>query len=142
MRHLTGPTTRTGERAAEIDTGGFANGQMAQTKRVNVNADYGIVAELSKFFSITDAFDYWDFRVPGTNNVNSTVFTDPSKTPSMLDPLSSSSSTTTNTVTSNFLTQRIESNTLMAIATITPAVKLSEVGASRHGTLPIQARTI
>ena len=121
---FNGLTTRSGERA-EIDTGGFANGQMAQTKRVNVSADYGIVAELSKFFSITDAFDYWDFRVPGTNSVNSTVYTDPSKTPSMLDPLSSTTSTITNTVTSNFLNQRIESNTLMAIATITPEVKLS-----------------
>jgi hypothetical protein len=121
---FNGLTTRTGERA-EIDTGGFANGQMAQTKRVDVNADYGIVAELNKYFSITDAFDYWDFRVPGTNNVNSAVYTDPSKTPSMLDPLSSITPTTTNTITSNFLTQRIESNTLMAIATITPEVKVS-----------------
>jgi hypothetical protein len=121
---FNGLTSRTAERA-EIDTGGFANGQVAQTKRVNVNADYGIVAELNKYFSVSDAFDYWDFRVPGTNNVNSTVYTDPSKTPSMLDPLSSMTPVTTNTVTSNFLTQRIESNTLLAIATITPEVKLS-----------------
>ena len=119
-----GLTSRTSERA-EIDTGGFANGQMAQTKRVNVNADYGIVAELNKYFSITDAFDYWDFRVPGTNNVNSAVYTDPSKTPSMLDPLSSITPVTTNTITSNFLTQRIESNTLMAIVNVTPEIKLS-----------------
>ena len=34
----------------------WRNGQFAHNKRINVNADYGIEAELSKNFSVSDAF--------------------------------------------------------------------------------------
>jgi hypothetical protein len=69
---FNGLTTRTYERQ-EIDTGAGPRGQMALSKRDNVNADYGLIAELNKCLSVSDAFDYWNFRAPGTNDITSEV---------------------------------------------------------------------
>ena len=38
----------------EIDTGGYANGRLAHNKRNNLNGDFGVEAELSKYFSVSD----------------------------------------------------------------------------------------
>lgn len=123
---FTGLLTRTFT-LKEIDTGGLANGRLAQSKRISVNADYAIVAELSKVFSISEVFNYWDVRVPGMNSVNSTIWAGTSATPNLNinTPLSAVVQTTTNTVNQNFINQRMESNTAMVIATITPQFKLS-----------------
>jgi hypothetical protein len=121
---FNGLTTRTGERQ-EIDTGGMANGQLATAKRVNVNGDFGVIGELNKYISISDDINYWDFRVPGTNNVNAAVYTDANKPPSLLDPLSAITPVTTNTVTSNYLNQKITQNTLLGTVSVTSQLKLS-----------------
>ena len=39
-------------------------GRLAHNKRINVNADYGIEAELNKYISFSDTFNYWDVRMP------------------------------------------------------------------------------
>jgi hypothetical protein len=123
---FTGLLTRT-YTLQEIDTGGLASGSMAHNKRINLNADYGIVAELSKHIAVSDAFNFWDFRVPGMNSVTSNVWAGSATTPNLniTTPLSAVTPTTTTTPTQNFLNQRIDSNTAMAIATITPSLKLS-----------------
>jgi len=121
---FNGLLTRTATRA-EIDTGGLANGRFAHNKRVNVSADYAIVAELGKYITVTDAVNYWDFRVPGMNSVNSTVYTDTNKTLSILDPLGGITPATNNTVNQNYLNQKIATNTLMGIVTVMPEIKVS-----------------
>ena len=120
----TGLTTRTSVRQ-EIDTGALANGRLAHNKRVSVNADYGVEAELSKYVSVSDAFTYWGFRIPGYNSVTSTLWTDTTKPPSLLTPLSSITPTTATTVNNDNLSQKFMGNTLMGIFTITPEFKLS-----------------
>jgi hypothetical protein len=123
---FTGLLTRT-YLLQEIDTGGLANGAMAHNKRVNVSADYGIVAELSKHFAVSDTFDFWDFRVPGSNSVTSAVWAGSATTPNLniTTPLSAVTETVTTTPTQNFLNQRIISNTAILIATINPMFKVS-----------------
>ena len=117
---FTGLLTRTFTRQ-EIDTGGLANGQFAHNKRVNVNADYGIEAELSKYVSISDAFKYWDFRVPGSNAVSSEVWAGTNATTppnlNILTPLTALTPTTTTTANSYFLNQKNTGNTILGIFT-------------------------
>jgi hypothetical protein len=45
-------------------TTGYGNG-----KRINVSADYGFVWEISRRFSLSEQFDFWDFREPATSNL-------------------------------------------------------------------------
>src|ERR1022692_4140310 len=46
-------------------TTGYGNG-----KRINVSADYGFVWEISRRFSLSEQFDFWDFREPATSNLS------------------------------------------------------------------------
>jgi len=121
---FTGLLSRTSVRQ-EIDTGGLGNGQLAHNKRVNVNADYGIEAELSKYVSVSDAFSFWDFRVPGSNSMTSTVYTDTNTPPSILDPLSSITPQVTTTHNTAFINQKNTGNTILGIFNVTPEFKLS-----------------
>jgi hypothetical protein len=114
----------------EIDTGGLgSNGQFAHNKRVNVNADYGFEAELSKNISISDAVHFWDFRVPGSNAVTSTVWAGTSATTppnlNILTPLTALTPVTTTTPNSYFLNQKNLGNTVLGIFTVTPKFKIS-----------------
>jgi hypothetical protein len=111
----------------EVETGAGPNGQFAHNKRINVNADYGIEAELSKYLSVSDAFHYWDFRVPGSSAYSETVLTGATATTSNFTPLTSPSLTTVTTpsTVTNFLNQKITGNTILGIATVTPQVKIS-----------------
>jgi hypothetical protein len=120
----TGLTTRTGTRQ-EIDTGGLANGRLAHNKRVSVNADYGVEAELNRYVSVSDAVNYWDFRIPGYNSVISTVWGGPAATTNLLTPISSLTPVTTPTTNYEDLNQKFMGNTVMGIFTITPEFKLS-----------------
>ena len=125
---FTGLLTRTFTRQ-EIDTGGLANGRLAQNKRVNVNADYDMEADLSKYVSISDAINFWDFRVPGSNGVSSEVWagTDATHPPNlnMLTPLSVLTPTTSTTTNTAFINQKNVGNTILGIFTVSPQVKLS-----------------
>jgi hypothetical protein len=123
---FTGLLTRT-YNLQEIDTGGLPNGGMAHNKRVDLNADYGIAAELGKYISVSDTFNYWNFRAPGSNSITSDVWSGTATTPNLniLTPLSAVTETTTTTPNTSFLDQKIESNTALLTATITPLIKLS-----------------
>jgi hypothetical protein len=46
-------------------TTGYGNG-----KRINVSADYGFVWEISRRFSLSEQFDFWNFREPATSNLS------------------------------------------------------------------------
>jgi hypothetical protein len=118
-----------------MDTGALPGGHLANNKRINVNADYSIRAELSKVLEISDTVDYWDVRVPG--NSAWTEFTlkgvATQKGPpvkygtSMLTPLSDPSltpATVTNTAT-EYLAHKNTGNTILATVTVTPEVKLT-----------------
>jgi len=111
----------------EIDTGGLANGRLAHNKRVNLNGDFGIVADLNKYVAVSDVFDTWNVRVPGMNTVNSSVWagTAATKGLNILTPISAVTEATTTTVNRNFLNQKISSNTLLGIFNVTPEVKVS-----------------
>jgi hypothetical protein len=108
-------------------TGAGPNGRFARNQRVNVNADFGIEAELSSFLSISDAVTFWDFRVPGYSAYTSAVVTGPTATTSMLTPLTSANLTTRNlpSTASGFLGQKNLGNTILGTATVTPEFKIS-----------------
>ncbi len=124
-----------------VTTGALPNAHLANTERISVNADYGIEVELSKYVSVTDAFSFWNFRIPGETAWNQFTLTGVAtqKGPpvvfgtSMLTPLTDPSLTATTTTPnsnppntfSGFLGQKNTGNTVMGIFTITPQVKLS-----------------
>ena len=106
-----------------------------------MNADYGVEAELSKYVSVTDTFNFWDFRIPSNSAWNQLLLTGVATTKgppvvfgtSMLTPLTDPSLTpTTTTPNSNppnvfrdFLGQKNTGNTLMGIVHGDAEVKLS-----------------
>jgi hypothetical protein len=116
---FNGLTTRTSTRE-EIDTGAGPNGRLADNARQNLNADYALMGDLSKFLSVSDALGYWAFRVPGSNEFTSTVYSGHS----VLTPIGGVPSTT---LSSNFtyLNQKIGQNTALATFTIMPQLKVS-----------------
>jgi hypothetical protein len=135
-----GLNSRTLNRAS-ITTGGLPNGHLANIKRISVNADYGIEAELSKYVSVTDAFNFWNFRIPGETAWNQFTLTGVAtvKGPpvvfgtSMLTPLTDPTLKATTTTpgstppntSSGYLGQKNTGNTVMGIFTVSPQVKLS-----------------
>ena len=125
---FTGLLSRTFLRQ-QIDTGGLADGRLAHNKRVSVNADYGIEAELNEHFAVSDAVSYWNFRIPGHNVLNSQIWagTDATHPPGLnaLTPLSAVPQTSESTENFEYLGQKNFGNTILGIATITPQVKIS-----------------
>jgi hypothetical protein len=120
-----GLTTRTNTRQ-EIDTGAGPGGQLSTTKRDDVNADYGLVADLAKFLTVSDAFNYWAFRLPGSNDFTSTVWAAAQGTKTtLLTPISSLIPATSTTTNLTYLNQKIGQNTALAIFTVLPSLKLS-----------------
>lgn len=113
----------------QILTGAGSNGQMANNKRVSTNGDFGVVAEFSKYFSVSEAFNYWNFRNEGNMTMNLENWTATAATTSMLTPLTDP--TVTHTAPTALdpdpanLNQRIEQNTILATATITPQFKMT-----------------
>jgi hypothetical protein len=127
---FNGLVSRTATRQ-EIFTGALADGRLAHNKRINVNADYSIDAELNKYISVSDTFNFWNFRIPGMNSVNSQVWgynsqTGPAPTTfNMLTPVDQVPLTTTTTTNNGYLAQKNIGNTIVMAATITPQFKLS-----------------
>ncbi len=109
---------------SSISTGGEANGKLADLKRINTNGDFGVVAEVNKVLSISDAFNYWNFRNSGASIMTSEQWNTPN-TNDILTPLSAITPTTASTPNSGFLTQKIGQNTILAAVSATPQIKLS-----------------
>ena len=122
---FTGLLSRTNLRQ-EIDTGGLSGGRLAHNKRVSVNADYGIEAELTDRIAISDAVNFWNFRIPGFNTVASQIWGNTKEPPhNALTPLSTITPVTTVTPNAGFLGQQNLGNTILGIITVTPQVKIS-----------------
>ena len=81
----------------------------AKAQRVNVSADYGIVWQMAPKLTLSEQYDFWDFRQPGADNFTQTSYTGTSM---LLPP----STTGTPSVTSDayFLGQKTQENTLIA----------------------------
>jgi hypothetical protein len=119
----------------QSDTGGFANGNLAHLKRVNVNADYGVAAELTKFLEISDDVSFWGVRIPTSTAWNEFTLTGVAtkKGPpvvfgtSLLTPLNDPSLTAATTANTDggYLSQKNAGNTLIAAVNVTPEVKVS-----------------
>jgi len=124
---FTGLVARTFNRQ-EIDTGGYADGRLAHNKRNSVTGDFGIEAELNRYFSVSESFDYRYFRVVGNDILVSTIWgsaTDHPATISVNTPLTAFTPVTTTTPGGDTINQKIERNTLLGIVTISPALKIS-----------------
>jgi uncharacterized protein YneR len=121
-----------------IVTGAGAYGQFANNKRISTSGDFGVIAEVNKFLSISDSLDYRSFRNNGFSIYNTEAWTGVAgsaaaggkpavPTTSMLTPLSAPSITVSNALTTatGYLNQQSETNTLLATASITSQFKLS-----------------
>ena len=121
----------------EIDRGALNNnGRLAHNKRVNVNADYGIEGEINKWLSVSDAFNFWDVRVPGHSIVASEIWDNtplvpggqppvPSANLSVNTPLSSLHHYTNVNEVHGFLSHENIMNTALASVTVMPEFKFS-----------------
>jgi hypothetical protein len=121
----------------EIDTGGLnSSGRLSHNKRINVNADYGIEAEINNWFSVSDAFNFWDVRVPGNTYVVSQFWDNTPFVPNGPPPVPSSSLnvTTPLNLLNNYTTTRNDfglltheniMNTALATFTVMPEFKFS-----------------
>ena len=112
----------------EVDTGGFANGRLAHNKRNSVNGDFGVEAELTKWFSVSDSFDYRYFRTVGSDVLVATIWGSAADHPANLNvntPLTAFTPVTTTTPGGDSVNQKIQRNTVLGIVTISPEFKLS-----------------
>jgi hypothetical protein len=121
----------------ELDTGGLNDrGRLAHNKRINVNADYGIEAELSKYISVSDAFNYWDVRMPGHTIRISDIWDNtplvsggptpvPSASLSVNTPLDKLHNYVTTTESFGYLAHKNTGNTVIGVINATSAIKFS-----------------
>jgi len=125
-------------RRQTLETGNGANGQFALNKRINSSGDFGIVAELNKSLSISDAFSFWNTRTNGSQTALTRTWTGSAgaaavgstpavPTTSMLTSLADPSIavTSASSTGSGFLNQKVAQNTILATAAVTPQIKIS-----------------
>src|SRR6266702_4259607 len=96
--------------------------------RYSVNADYGAVWQITDKLSLSDQFDFSNFRQPGTNvftTVDQKVSTASPNNASMLIAPNPVLTTTAGTVSSEFLGQKTTSNAITALLEATPKVSFS-----------------
>jgi len=117
----------------EILTGGLANGRLANNKRINTNGDLALVAELNKYLSVSEIFDFWSFHNSGNSTMNVETWTGTSAT-NMLTPLSGVTDAVQPPALSGpvNLTQRFESNRVVAEVNAMSQIRLSGGWAFRN----------
>jgi hypothetical protein len=128
---FNGLNTRTAIRQ-EVETGGLANGRLASNKRANSVGDFGFVADLDKYFSVSDSFDFRNLRTSGYSIMNTQAWLGTSTT-SMLTPVSSltpciqgATGCPVSPVTNGlFLDHKNIGNTILGVVTVNPALKFS-----------------
>ena len=91
----------------------------ARARRINVNGDIGLVWQITPTISATEVYDFWYFRVPGSNSLTETDYTGAS----MLVP--PANPTTTTTTDSHFLNQETHSNTASLAWDVTSRARMS-----------------
>ncbi len=91
----------------------------ARARRINVNGDIAAVWQITPTISATEVYDFWYFRVPGSNSLTETDYTGAS----MLVP--PGNPTTTTTTDSHFLNQETHSNTASLAWDVTSRARIS-----------------
>lgn len=119
----------------QIDTGAYPDGRFASNKRIDVNGDFSVRAELTRYLEIADTFNYWDIRVPGNTAWNHYTLTGVATQTkptvvygtSLLTPPTDPSLTaaTTGNTDSQYLGHKNTGNTILGTVTVTPEVKLT-----------------
>jgi len=102
FEYFNGYESRTALRASTVT--GFSKAQ-----RINVSADFGIVWEVSDRITLSDQYDFWDFRQPGVNTLSEV---DQPGSSMLISPGAPSAPSITTAQT--FLGQKTETNTLSA----------------------------
>ena len=118
----------------EVETGGLANGRLASNKRANSVGDFGFIADLDKYFSVSDSFVFRNLRTSGYSVMNTQAWKGTSST-SMLTPVSNITPCTpdpngvtcpASPVTNGpFLDHKNIGNTILGVVTVNPAFKFS-----------------
>lgn len=120
-----------------VETGAGPNGQFAKNRRIGADGDFAVVAELNKYISLSDAFNFRNFRNEGfsmnstqswtgtAGTVASGVTTVPAT--GLLTPITDPSITikTAAVTGTGYLNQKTETNTLLVTATPIPEIRLS-----------------
>ncbi len=91
----------------------------ASARRINVNADYGITWQITPKIGVSDTFDFWYFRQPGTNTFTRTTY---AGTSTLLPP---GVPTTTTTSDYQALNQKTKINTFIANWDLAPQARFS-----------------
>jgi hypothetical protein len=91
----------------------------AHVQRVNVNGDVGATWQFTPKLAVSNAYNYWYFRQPGTNSFTETDYTGSSM---LVPPGNPTTSTTTDY---QLLNQKTNTNTLLALWDVTPRARLS-----------------
>lgn len=124
---FTGLLARTFNRQ-EIDTGGYANGRLAHNKRNSLNGDFAVDLEVNKYFSISETFDYRNFRTEGNDILVSTLWGSAADHPANISvntPLTAFTPVTTTTPGGDSINQKIERNTVLGVVTLSPELRIS-----------------
>ncbi len=111
--YFNGLSSRSGLRASTTTGNSTA-------KRVSVSADYGVVWQVSEKISLSDQYDFWDFRQPAFNSLSEVdqagtsmlAAPGPPKTPSI-------------TSADTFLGQKTQTNLLLAAWQASPRASIS-----------------
>jgi hypothetical protein len=109
---FNGLTSRTAQR--ETVTSGSA-----YIRRYDVSGDYSLTWQIAPTVAATNVFDFWDFRIPGSNVFTATSYAGTS----LLTP--PGAPTTTITPDFQFLNQKTKTDTFMVDWDVTPRVRLS-----------------
>ena len=91
----------------------------ASTRRVNVNGDLSLAWQITPTVTATNLFDFWDFRMPGTNSFTETDYTGTS----LLAP--PSNPVTTTTPDYQFINQKTKTNTFIVAWDATSLARFS-----------------
>ena len=91
----------------------------AHITRVNVNADYSLTWQITPKITGTNVFDFWYFRMPGTNTFTETDYAGTS----MLNP--PGATTTTTTPDYQFINQKTKTDTFVVAWDVTTRARLS-----------------
>jgi hypothetical protein len=91
----------------------------ARIRRINVNGDYSATWQITPSIATSETFNFWDFRIPGTNSLTETDYAGTT----MLAP--PGATTTTATAAFQFLNQKTKTNTFVLVWDVTPRVRSS-----------------
>ncbi|WP_348268741.1 hypothetical protein P8936_05840 [Edaphobacter paludis] len=91
----------------------------ARVHRINVNGDYSLTWQITPTIIATNLFDFWDFRMPGTNNFTTTTYAGTT----MLAPPGAATTTTASDY--QFLNQKTKTNTFVVAWDVTGRARVS-----------------